>query len=1224
MAARWTSFAKWAALGLGSLILLLALLLGITVSTGPGHRALSGVISWASDGQVKLDGLSGNLFSSIALDHLSIADDNGVWLRLEKLSLDWDSLALLHNKIAVSQVQAAKVEVLRRPVSKKTSTSKSEITLSIEHLAIARIVLGKAVLGHAAVLSAAGRLDYVSTKDLAAVLVIDRLDGSGRYRVALALSDGKLRGTAQIAEDGPGLAGGLAGLSEIGPLNLSLAASEKNSSNVVSVLLHAGELEAKFTGALDLERKGIDGAFTLAAPAMHPRVDLAWQSLRGKGHVSGPFTALVLDATLDIAGLSAGSAAISRLTLTAEGQGGRATLDGRVEGLQIAKDGGLFAKAPILVSVKADLSAKDTPVSLSVSHPLLSLEGSLYGFSDGRFQLTLPDLKKLSTLTGLDSSGLAHLTVDLKREPAKTALALHGEVSALGKTLPARLLGAKATLEANAALENSGWSLSGKLRGAALSASVDGRSQKGEMDVRAQAALSDMSRFDPTLHGSLSLKAHLSGPTDKMTLTAEGGGVAGVKGFARDRLDFTLAALGLPKLSSAELHLNGRLAGAPLALEARAVPAGDRVQFTLSHLGWKSVAGEGEATLAKGRPALAALRFSLGDLSDLEPFLHQALKGAVDGHVTLSPGGEADIALKARDLASGSLRLAKADLSGRIADALAAPQPQLKLSLTGLDSGGITGSVDADLSGSLAKPVLNFQAKLTTQAGPLTLDGHVLADQRERHIVLDRFQAQWGGRTLALADPAQFSWTGEAAAIHAKFSAGNSDALLVEGSVPLGDGEHFNLKLNGKADLAGWTQLLSAQGRLLRGKFVLDATMRGTKTKPIIDGTARVQDGQFQDFTAGIGLNKIEAVLAGSASAIVLQSFSAKAGSGTLKGSGTIGLTGTMPVSLLFEADKAQPLSRDGMSAVLGGKVTVSGDVKGDLKVEGKLAIAKGDIRLPDKLPPSIAVLNVRRKGEAPPKPSPPSRITLSVALSSPGRIFIRGRGLEAELEGDLTVGGTASRPLVSGVLTMRRGTFNLAGTTLAFKSGTIRFNGSSSEGRLDPAIAFVAESTANSVTATLTIGGTVSAPKLTLSSSPDLPQDEVLAHLLFGQSMQNLTGLQLAQIAQALMTLSGLDSGIDPVGAVRSGLGLDRLAVSNDNGSSVSSTTVEAGKYVFNNVYVGAKQTLSGGTRAQVQVDVTRHFKLEASVLAQSPATASTQSKDTGDTLGLSYSFDY
>jgi len=121
---------------------------------------------------------------------------------------------------------------------------------------------------------------------------------------------------------------------------------------------------------------------------------------------------------------------------------------------------------------------------------------------------------------------------------------------------------------------------------------------------------------------------------------------------------------------------------------------------------------------------------------------------------------------------------------------------------------------------------------------------------------------------------------------------------------------------------------------------------------------------------------------------------------------------------------------------------------------------------------------------------------------------------------------------------------------------------------------------------------------------------------------------LQLASVAQAAASLSG-GPGFDPVGIMRSSLGLDRLAVGSNqeaNGGT-GSTTIEAGKYVLRNVYVGARQDLSGGTRALVQVDITKHLKAQAQVITGPRAvttTTSTPLTDNGDSIGLSYQFEY
>jgi translocation and assembly module TamB len=198
----------------------------------------------------------------------------------------------------------------------------------------------------------------------------------------------------------------------------------------------------------------------------------------------------------------------------------------------------------------------------------------------------------------------------------------------------------------------------------------------------------------------------------------------------------------------------------------------------------------------------------------------------------------------------------------------------------------------------------------------------------------------------------------------------------------------------------------------------------------------------------------------------------------------------------------------------------------------------------------------------------------------------------------------------------------SLAGETLNFTSGRVSFEGDSVAGKLDPAINFVAQTVSGGVTASLTVSGYADKPTIALSSSPDLPQDEVLAQLLFGQSVKQLGPLQLAEIAEALASLSGAGFG-NPLTAVRQGLGLDRLNLSSDGTNTGG--TVEAGKYVANGVYVGAKQGTSGGTQAQVQVDITKHLKLETTVgTGGAPATGATPQSDAGSSVGLTYQFEY
>jgi translocation and assembly module TamB len=511
------------------------------------------------------------------------------------------------------------------------------------------------------------------------------------------------------------------------------------------------------------------------------------------------------------------------------------------------------------------------------------------------------------------------------------------------------------------------------------------------------------------------------------------------------------------------------------------------------------------------------------------------------------------------------------------------------------------GSLDAraDLTGTPAAPF-----------GSLTVNGKGLR------------MAGYSSRPAELSARAQLS--GNAAQVNVKIAAGDTSTLTLDGTAPLSRDRMLDLRATGNADLSLLNPVLAVNGRQAKGHIALDMAVTGSIAAPRLSGTASLTGTEFQDYTQGLRLHDIAASLRADGSLIRADHFQSQAGSGTISGSGTLdtGQPG-WPIDFTVSAHEAQPIASDMVTASLSGDLKLTGKLRQAMTLSGKLTVPRADINIPDSFPLEVRTLNVRRRGEKPPAPTPAATsIKMNLAVTSTGPVIVRGHGIDADMGGELQLSGSSGAPQIGGGFEMRRGTLTVAGQVLDFTTGKVGFDGS---GRLDPTLNFVAQTVSGGVTATLTVGGYASAPKITLSSSPQLPQDEVLAHLLFQQSAKQLTPLQLAQIAQALASLSGISNGFDPVASIRGGLGLDRLAVSGGSGVTTG-TTVEAGKYVARNIYVGARQGLSGGTQAQVQVDITRNLKAEANVSTGTSANATqgAAAQDSGSTLGLRYEFEY
>jgi translocation and assembly module TamB len=355
---------------------------------------------------------------------------------------------------------------------------------------------------------------------------------------------------------------------------------------------------------------------------------------------------------------------------------------------------------------------------------------------------------------------------------------------------------------------------------------------------------------------------------------------------------------------------------------------------------------------------------------------------------------------------------------------------------------------------------------------------------------------------------------------------------------------------------------------------------------------------------------------------------------------GTIGvLEPGLPLDLKITAKHAEPIVNEIVTANLDAALTLNGRAREHLELAGTMHVNKATINIPDTLPPDVAVLDVRRRGTAPPPPAGKRLvIAMNVAVQAPQQILVKGRGLDAELGGDLHLGGTTADPEVRGGLDLQRGTFSLASTTLNFTSGRVTFEGANLKNRIDPTLDFTAESTftdpsvANSISVTLRITGLADAPQFEFASVPaGLPTDQILAGLLFGEPAASLSPLQLASIGAALASLGGSGGGLNPLTKLQKTLGLDRLTVSQATTVSPTGATtntgasIEAGRYVAKRVFVEARQTTTGTSQVQVNVDLTKQLKLQTR-LGNGTATVqgTTPENDPGSSIGLSYQFEY
>jgi translocation and assembly module TamB len=167
--------------------------------------------------KVTVTGFEGALSSQASIEQLTIADDRGIWITLNGVTLDWSRSSLLSGEVAVSELSAREIILVRPPVASDDAVPSPEaqgftlpelpVSVIIDRLAAERIELGPDVLGQAVTGTLAASLQLAGGEGQAALDLIRTGDGpTGEIRLeasyANATGDLALSLTAEEAADG--------------------------------------------------------------------------------------------------------------------------------------------------------------------------------------------------------------------------------------------------------------------------------------------------------------------------------------------------------------------------------------------------------------------------------------------------------------------------------------------------------------------------------------------------------------------------------------------------------------------------------------------------------------------------------------------------------------------------------------------------------------------------------------------------------------------------------------------------------------------------------------------------------------------------------------------------------------------------------------------------------------------------------------------------------------
>lgn len=428
--------------------------------------------------------------------------------------------------------------------------------------------------------------------------------------------------------------------------------------------------------------------------------------------------------------------------------------------------------------------------------------------------------------------------------------------------------------------------------------------------------------------------------------------------------------------------------------------------------------------------------------------------------------------------------------------------------------------------------------------------------------------------------------------------------------------------------------LLPIPDRRLNGRLAINIDGSGQLEAPRLTGGIKVANARFEDVALGILLTNINLNLnlsdaGASPKKAAGGAFAGIPGSMTLALNATDGRGGTIDVQgkgaldgqnldVKTKINRLRPLRRRDVHIELSGDAQVTGAATAP-NVKGEIIINQGEVLLdnlsvtgsvttlpittPEELAKQAKKAASARESAATPAPSPQKAGagSLNVRVNMLPRFSVDGRGLTSTWEANLLVGGTPANPQITGNISSVKGNFDFLGKVFKLTRGVVTFAGGS---LANPLIDVELTNETPDLTANILVSGPVDKIKLTLSSDPQMPRDEIISQVLFGRSVSDLSRLEALQLAAAVAQLAGFGSGGSGIMSfAKKTLGVDvlRLGTSSSGGAgepgdqTAGGTTIEMGKYINDMIYMGVQQGMQADSTAFIiQLDLTPHSTFE------------------------------
>ncbi|OZA94463.1 MAG: DUF490 domain-containing protein [Erythrobacter sp. 34-65-8] len=403
------------------------------------------------------------------------------------------------------------------------------------------------------------------------------------------------------------------------------------------------------------------------------------------------------------------------------------------------------------------------------------------------------------------------------------------------------------------------------------------------------------------------------------------------------------------------------------------------------------------------------------------------------------------------------------------------------------------------------------------------------------------------------------------------------------------------LRYSGPAD-AIW-RLAAVDAFDFTGPLSVAANVTGSIADPRVRGSLASDDLRVRSGLSGTDIRNAKVRGTFSGSRLRLTRFSGTTnGSGTIAGSGTVDLSDLGArgpgLDIRVAASNARLLDSAGLGATVTGPLRIVSDgINGT--IAGRVRVDRANWRLGQAASaedlPRIRTREINLPADVAPRRAAAGQWRYLIDAQAPGRVEVDGLGLDSEWSANVRLRGTTSDPRIGGQAQLVRGEYTFAGSQFELTRGRIAFD---ENVPVDPRLDILAETERDGTEFQVKVGGRAQQPEITFSSSPALPEEEILAQLLFGGSINELSATDALQLGAAVASLRG-GSGIDPINRLRTAIGLDRLRIVSGDPATGRGTGIALGENIGRRVYVEIITDGRGYTATEVEYRVTSWLSL-------------------------------